>query len=171
MDTIRAQAAPATTIAPDCGFTSNLATFERWKTPEGNYVAAGDEFEVPYSDTDYVLTAQWREEYWTIVMHSNNALNMIKRYYILGSEVGTSRILDKADQGGMGLPDYDENGWSMTPNGEPVDELEVTQPKDKDGHPLKGDAAAVHVYAHWERKTYEVKFHNIGGRIIEPELP
>ena len=171
MDTIRAQAAPATTIAPDCGFTSNLATFERWKTPEGNYVAAGDEFEVPYSDTDYVLTAQWREEYWTIVMHSNNALNMIKRYYILGSEVGTSRILDKADQGGMGLPDYDENGWSMTPNGEPVDELEVTQPKDKDGHPLRGDAAAVHVYAHWERKTYEVKFHNIGGRIIEPELP
>lgn len=164
MDSIIVECAPAYTIAPDCGFTSKVATFNGWKLQDSDVVvSAGEKFYVPYINGDYILTAQWDPEYWTLIMHSNNALNITKRYYINEE----TKSISVVDQAGMGLPNFEGIGWSYEPNGIAQSELIVARPTDG-GVPLSGDMATKHVYAQWQRETYTIDMYASGGKIVDP---
>lgn len=138
---------------PECKFERKGYSFIGWCKSTWNTVDYKDGAVVKNLLTEGTLKLYpaWKEDFYTVVLNSNNGLNQTKEYTASCASAQYAQEVDFQKTG------YHIAGWSLTPNGEKKYER-----RDKID-PIINKPGKVDLFVAWEPNTYTVKFDNNGG--------
>ena len=138
---------------PECEFERKGYSFLGWSNSVWNKVdyKAGTVVKNLQTEGYKPLYAAWKEDFYTVVLNSNNGLNQTKEYE---ASCASPKYIAEVDYQKTG---YHIAGWSLTPNGE--------KKYDRRGEidPITDKPGKVDLFVVWEPNTYTVKFDNNGG--------